>query len=353
MEAELEVGLPHRPAPLVRLVGRAPDVVDEHVQRAVVALDAGDEVAHLRRVEVVARHGDAVAAGGVDELGGLLDRLGAVHLRAPRAGRAAGHVHRRAGGAELDGDAAPRATGRAGDERHRAVQRVCSIATSVPSVLSACRRRTVDRSRHRSILWLPVTRPPARAPVVWRASRLVGSRGDDPRRCPRGRADGVGGRSGGGRRAGRLGRRRRQGRAGRRATRSASIFGAIGVRDQGSVPPFELDNRGKRSVVLDLRSDAGREAMERLLDRRRRVRHEHARRRPRPPRARSRRRPRASPGTDLRDHHRLRPRRSRRPPSRLRRRRVLGPLDARRVGRAARPAAAADPRRARRPRHRA
>jgi crotonobetainyl-CoA:carnitine CoA-transferase CaiB-like acyl-CoA transferase len=44
------------------------------------------------------------------------------------------------------------------------------------------------------------------------------------------------------------------------------IFGAIGIADQAGVPPFELDNRGKRSVVIDLQTADGREAMHGLLD---------------------------------------------------------------------------------------
>lgn len=43
------------------------------------------------------------------------------------------------------------------------------------------------------------------------------------------------------------------------------VFGALGVADQQGVPPFEIDNRGKRSVVLDLQTADGRQRMEQLL----------------------------------------------------------------------------------------
>jgi crotonobetainyl-CoA:carnitine CoA-transferase CaiB-like acyl-CoA transferase len=44
-----------------------------------------------------------------------------------------------------------------------------------------------------------------------------------------------------------------------------AVFGALGVADQTGVPPFEIDNRGKRSVVLDLRTDDGVAHMMALL----------------------------------------------------------------------------------------
>jgi crotonobetainyl-CoA:carnitine CoA-transferase CaiB-like acyl-CoA transferase len=45
-----------------------------------------------------------------------------------------------------------------------------------------------------------------------------------------------------------------------------NVFGAVGVTDQHAVPPFEIDNRGKRSVVLDLQQDDARAQMEQLLE---------------------------------------------------------------------------------------
>ncbi|MEY4081337.1 MAG: hypothetical protein RL430_1767 [Actinomycetota bacterium] len=44
-----------------------------------------------------------------------------------------------------------------------------------------------------------------------------------------------------------------------------AVFGALGVADQAGVPPFEIDNRGKKSVVLDLRTDADLATMHTLL----------------------------------------------------------------------------------------
>ncbi|MEY4392404.1 MAG: hypothetical protein RLZZ544_1113 [Actinomycetota bacterium] len=44
-----------------------------------------------------------------------------------------------------------------------------------------------------------------------------------------------------------------------------AVFGALGVADQAGVPPFEIDNRGKKSVVLDLRTDADMATMHALL----------------------------------------------------------------------------------------
>ena len=43
------------------------------------------------------------------------------------------------------------------------------------------------------------------------------------------------------------------------------IFGALGQSDQPAVPPFEIDNRGKKSVVIDLRDPSGLAQMYELL----------------------------------------------------------------------------------------
>jgi len=121
-QAAVEVVLPQRHVPLDQLLA-APDVVDEHVEAALLGLDPRDERLHLRGDQMVDLDRDPIPARLADELGGLLDRLGAVVLRAPLAGRAPRAVDGRAGLAERDGGAAPRPAGRARDERHLACQR--------------------------------------------------------------------------------------------------------------------------------------------------------------------------------------------------------------------------------------
>jgi crotonobetainyl-CoA:carnitine CoA-transferase CaiB-like acyl-CoA transferase len=46
-----------------------------------------------------------------------------------------------------------------------------------------------------------------------------------------------------------------------------NVFGSLGIGDDMPNPAFALDNRGKRSIVLDLRQDDDRAALERLLAR--------------------------------------------------------------------------------------
>ena len=87
----------------------------------------------------------------VDELGGLLDRLGPVDLGAPLARAAAGGVDRRARLAERDGDAAPGAARRARDQRDLALQRSLmpsSFRRSGPAIASRGRRRGAPRLQH-------------------------------------------------------------------------------------------------------------------------------------------------------------------------------------------------------------
>jgi hypothetical protein len=94
----------------------APHVVDQYVQPALLAVDALHEGLDLLRNQMVDGHRDAGAAGRRDELGGLLDGLGAVHLGPLGARAASGGVDRGAGRTELHRDLPPGASRRPGHE---------------------------------------------------------------------------------------------------------------------------------------------------------------------------------------------------------------------------------------------
>src|SRR5579859_415591 len=73
---------------------------------AVEALDEGDELLHLRRIGMIHADGNAAAAGGGDQLGGLFDGFGAARIDAVLAGAAASAVDGGAGLAQRNGNAA-------------------------------------------------------------------------------------------------------------------------------------------------------------------------------------------------------------------------------------------------------
>ena len=70
------------------------------------------------RLEVVDPHGDALTTRRGHQLGGLLDRLRPVHLRALLARGPAGHVHGHAQPTQLDRDGPAGRPRTSGDERH-------------------------------------------------------------------------------------------------------------------------------------------------------------------------------------------------------------------------------------------
>ena len=99
----------------------------------------------------------------------------------------------------------------------------------------------------------------------------------------------------------------------------------IGTDSGGVNLSMALANRGKRSVALDLRSEAGSKRLHAAARDGRRVPHQLPARRAPTPRARRRDAHRAVPDADLRARPRLRRPRARRRPARLRRVGVLGP----------------------------
>ncbi len=143
----LERVLPHALDPAGERIA-APDVVDEHVEAAVLGADPVHQRRDVRRIGVVAADGNPGPACGVDPLGGALDRLRSVHLRALLARGAAAAVDGGSERSELDGDRAAAAAGGAGDKGDPAGKGTCcthALDYNRPFIY-ICRRHR-DRTR--------------------------------------------------------------------------------------------------------------------------------------------------------------------------------------------------------------
>ena len=128
-QSVFQMVLPHRLVPFEQQL-TTPDIIDQHVQPALFGVDPLDQRFHLLRLQMVGRHGDALAAGGCHQFGRLLDRLGrAPVLRLFFARRPSGNVDCRTGRAQLNGDASASAA--------RTISSQSASGTSCASIQSA------------------------------------------------------------------------------------------------------------------------------------------------------------------------------------------------------------------------
>ncbi len=122
-EAVVEVVLPDRCVPL-RQGLRAPDVVDEYVDVAVVVPCSLRQGFHLVGLQMVDRDGDTCATEVSHELGRLFDRLGTVVVGLDSSGSTGATCadDRCASFAQRSSDSPPGTSGCACDDGHAAAQ---------------------------------------------------------------------------------------------------------------------------------------------------------------------------------------------------------------------------------------
>src|SRR5918995_6943892 len=121
--------LPDRYVPLRQQL-TAPDVVDQHVEPAVLGVDSGRERLHLPGLQMIDLDRNTLPAGRGDRLGRLFNGFRTVVLRSLCSGRTPGAVDRGTGGPELDGDAPPCAARGSGHQRNLANERACHLRVS-------------------------------------------------------------------------------------------------------------------------------------------------------------------------------------------------------------------------------
>jgi hypothetical protein len=114
LEPVLQVRLPDGLVPLH--LRSTPDVVDEDIERSVVALYALDQRPDFVRLQVIDADRNAFAAVAIDQFGRLFDRLRPVHLGLLRARGTASYIDCRARCAEFGGNPPACASRGAGDQ---------------------------------------------------------------------------------------------------------------------------------------------------------------------------------------------------------------------------------------------